>query len=324
MTYNGELYGWPELRTQLASRGHRFHGRSDTEALLHLYEEQGDQLFEQLRGMFAFALFDRPRRRLLIGRDRMGVKPVYYHDDGHRLVFASELKALLQDPSVPRDVDPRAIADYLTHQYVPSPGTILSNVRKLPAGHYLSADSTGITVQRYWALPVDAAADDRDLGAEHYRDGLRALLEEAVKLRLVADVPLGAFLSGGIDSSAVVALMRKVSSGTVATFSVGFPDAQFSELGHARRVADSSRHRPTPRVIVSAGGAGSVAHGWCGSSTSRSRDASAIPTYYVSEVARRARHRCALRRRWGRDVRRVCQLRVGAPATTGRTSCSNW
>src|SRR5439155_3120008 len=203
-TCNGELYGWPEQKAVLAGRGHRFRGASDTEALLHLYEEHGDELFAHLRGMFAFGLYDRGRRRLVLGRDRLGIKPLYYHDDGRRLAFASELKALALDPAVPREVDPRAIADYLTFQYVPAPGTILKGVKKLPPAHYLVCEASGSRVERYWSLPVEP---ERSGSEEHYRERLRALLAVAVLLRLVVDVPLGAFLSGGIDSHVLVVRM---------------------------------------------------------------------------------------------------------------------
>jgi len=282
VTYNGELYGWPELKAVLAARGHRFRGASDTEALLHLYEEHGDGLLEHLRGMFAFALWDRTRRRLLIARDRLGIKPLYYHDDGRRLAFASELKALMIDPAVPREVDPRAVADYLTFQYVPSPGAIWKGVRKLPPGHFLVCDANGVRVERYWSLPVEP---DRGHSEDYYRERLRALLAEAVRLRLVADVPLGAFLSGGIDSSVVVALMAQAVGEPIKTFSIGFEEQDFSELAEARRVAahlKTDHHelvvRPRalellPRLV------------W--QMDEPFADASMIPMHYLSEMARR-------------------------------------
>ena len=282
VTYNGELYGWPEIKSWLAARGHRFRGHSDTEALLHLYEEHGLGLFERLRGMFAFGLYDRARRRLVLGRDRMGIKPLYYHDDGRRIAFASELKALALDPAVPREADPRAIADYLTFQYVPAPGSILTGVKKLPPAHYLVCDAGGVRVERYWSLPIEPV---RGGSEEHYRERLRALLAEAVRLRLVADVPLGAFLSGGIDSSIVVALMCQAVGEPVKTFSIGFEEEDFSELSHARRVAQhlgTDHHelivRPRalellPRLV------------W--HLDEPFADPSMIPTAYLSEMARR-------------------------------------
>jgi asparagine synthase (glutamine-hydrolysing) len=282
VTYNGELYGWPEIRAELAGRGHRFHGNSDTEALLHLYEESGTGLFPRLRGMFAFGLFDRARRSLLLARDRFGIKPLYYHDDGKRLAFASELKALLLDPGVPREVDLEALEDYVTFQYVPAPHTIFRAVKKLPAGCFLTCDAKGPRVERYWSMPTEP---ERGKPEGYYRERLRELLADAVKVRMVADVPLGAFLSGGIDSSVVVALMSAVSSSPVKTFSIGFEEEDYSELEHARVVAKhlgTDHHeqvvRPhalelLPRLV------------WA--MDEPFADPSMIPTYYVSEMARR-------------------------------------
>jgi asparagine synthase (glutamine-hydrolysing) len=282
VTYNGELYGWPETRSVLAARGHRFRGTSDTEALLHLYEEHGDGLLEHLRGMFAFALYDRRARRMLLARDRLGIKPLYWHDDGKRLVFASELKALLLDPTVPREVDPTAVADYLTFQYVPSPRTIWQGVRKLAPGHALTCDAGGVVVRRYWALPVEP---DPGHPVDYYRERLRALLAEAVRLRLVADVPLGAFLSGGIDSSAVVAFMTEAVSEPIKTFTIGFEEEDASELEHAARVA---RHLGTDhRERVVRPEALSLLPRLVWQCDEPFADASIIPTYYVSEMARR-------------------------------------
>jgi asparagine synthase (glutamine-hydrolysing) len=279
--YNGELYGWPALREKLAARGHRFIGHSDTEALLHLYEERGEDLFPDLRGMFAFALYDRARRRLLLGRDRLGIKPLYWHDDGKRIAFASELKALLLDPAVPRELDEESLASYLTFQYVPGPRTIWRGVKKLPPGHRLVCDAGGVRVEPYWTLPVAAP---RPWSEEEARATLREQLAEAVRLRMVADVPLGAFLSGGIDSSAVVALMCAAASGPVKTFSIGFEDEAASELAHARRVAEhlgTDHHefvvRPDamadlPRLV------------W--QMDEPFADASMLPTWHVSRIAR--------------------------------------
>jgi asparagine synthase (glutamine-hydrolysing) len=282
VTYNGELYGWPEIRASLATRGHRFRGHSDTEALLHLYEEHGDAMLERLRGMFAFALYDRTRERMLVARDRLGIKPLYYHDDGRRLAFASELKALALDPSVPLEADPRAIADYLTFQYVPSPGCALRGVRKLPPAHFLVCDARGVRVERYWSLPVEP---DPGRGEEFYREGLRERLAEAVRLRLVADVPLGAFLSGGVDSSAVVALMAEAGGGPVKTFSIGFEEQDFSELEHARRVA---RHLGTDHhELIVRPRALELLPRLVWHMDEPFADPSMIPTSYVAEMARR-------------------------------------
>jgi asparagine synthase (glutamine-hydrolysing) len=250
--------------------------------MLHLYEEYGDRLFEHLRGMFAFALYDRRRARMLIGRDRLGIKPLYYHDNGKRLVFASELKALLVDPTVPRNVDEHSLADYLTFQYVPGPQSIFKGIRKLPAAHYLACDRQGMRIDRYWSLPT---VPDRGHSVDYYRERLFSLLTQAVRQRMVADVPLGAFLSGGIDSSVVVALMSHAVGEPIKTFSIGFDEQGFSELEHARRVAEhlgTEHHelvvRPQaldllPRLV------------WA--MDEPFADPSMIPTYYVSEMARR-------------------------------------
>jgi len=282
VTYNGELYDWPEMKAVLAARGHRFRGASDTEATLHLYEEHGDEMLSHLRGMFAFGLYDRARRRLLLGRDRLGIKPLYWHDDGRRVAFASELKALMLDPAVPREIDEQAIADYLTFQYVPSPGTIWKGVHKLPPGHRLVCDASGPRVERYWSLPVEPDAGHSE---EYYRERLRAILAEAVRLHLVADVPLGAFLSGGIDSSIVVALMSQAVPEPIRTFSIGFEEQDFSELEHARRVA---RHLGTDhREFVVRPRALELLPKLVWQMDEPFADASMIPTYYVSEMARR-------------------------------------
>ena len=234
IVYNGEIYNHLDLRRELEARGHRYRTKSDTESIVHAYEEWGDACVERLRGMFAFAIYDRRKRRLLLARDRTGKKPLYYHDDGRRLAFASELKALILDPRVPRELDERALADYLTFQYVPSPRTIWRAVRKLPPAHFLVCDAEGVRVTRYWSLPVDPIPG---LEAADCRERLRALLAEAVRVRLMSDVPLGAFLSGGIDSSAVVALMAQAVTEPIKTFSIGFDEEETSELEHARRVA---------------------------------------------------------------------------------------
>ena len=281
VTFNGELYNAPELLPELAGRGHRLRGRSDTQLLVHLWEEKGPELVHQLRGMFTFALYDVRLQTLMLARDRAGKKPLYWHDDGRRIVFASELKALLADPSVPRDVDPAAIVDYLTFQYVPAPGCILRGVHKLPAGHRLVCDARGPRVERYWELPFET---DRTISEADAVEGLRERLREATRVRLMSDVPLGAFLSGGIDSSAVVALMTQVSSQRVKTFSIGFEEEDFSELAHARAVAEhlgTEHHelivRPRalellPRLV------------WA--LDEPFADASMVPTFHVSEMAR--------------------------------------
>ena len=234
---NGEIYNFRELRETLTARGRTFRTRSDTEVLLRAYEQFGDGCLEHLRGMFAFALWDRRRRRLLLARDRLGKKPLYYrHRDGV-LLFASEIKALLAHPSVGREIDPEALHHYLAFGHGPGDRSMFAEIASLPPGHLAVADEAGIEIAAYWSPPRRAAAD-RVPAAE--APGLvRRSLAESVRLRLESDVPLGVFLSGGIDSSAIVASMRDVTGGRIATFTVGFgaADPSFDELPAARLVA---------------------------------------------------------------------------------------
>jgi len=282
VTFNGELYNWPETKPQLVARGHRLRGNSDTEMLLHLWEEKGPEMLAELRGMFAFALFDTRRRQLLLARDRVGKKPLYWHDDGRRIAFASELKSLMLDPSVPREADTQSLADYLAFGYVPAPQSVFRGVRKLPAGHRLVCDASGARVERYWSLPAES--DPRIRPAEAV-EHLRALLAEAVRIRLMSDVPLGAFLSGGVDSSAVVALMAQAASGPVRTFSIGFEPAHASELEHARAVA---RHLGTEHhELVVKPDALALLPRLAWGMDEPFADASMLPTFHVAEMARR-------------------------------------
>ncbi len=282
LVYNGEVYNFRELRSDLEARGHRFRTRSDTEVIVHAYEAFGADCVRKLRGMFAFALWDAARQRLVLARDRLGIKPLYYWQRGGRLAFASELKALLQLPDLRRELDLEALDLYLTYGYVPGPPTAFRGVRKLPPGHVLALDRSGLRVERYWDF-VPAERPSRSLGdcvAE-----LRERLQEAVRSHLVSDVPLGAFLSGGLDSSTVVALMSLEGVPPVRTFSVGFREARFDELPYARQLAEryGTEHR---EVVVGPEVAGRLpellAH-----FDEPFGDSSAIPTYLVSELARR-------------------------------------
>ena len=238
VVFNGEIYNYLELRTLLEKKGHRFYTRSDTETIVHLYEEYGTACVHMLRGMFGFALWDTRQRRLLLARDRLGVKPLYYWQGaGGQLVFASEIKAILEHPAVPRAVDEEAFLSYLALQYVPHPRTMFAGITKLPPGHILTADATGVTVERYWA-PVFADVS-RTLSDDVVAGECERLLQESISLRMIADVPVGALLSGGVDSSLIVALMARASSGRIRTFTVGFEEGGgYSELSEARRVAE--------------------------------------------------------------------------------------
>ncbi len=278
---NGELYNFAELRDSLRARGHRFTSEGDTECLVHLYEEYGDGLVDRLRGMFAFAIWDAPRRRLLLARDRVGKKPLYWRSDGTSLVFGSELKALMQDPALRREVDPVALHHYLTYQYVPAPWSILRDVRKLPPGHLLVWGDGSAEVRRYWRLDSTPreVAGEREAAEE-----LREHLLDATRVRMVSERPLGAFLSGGLDSSAVVAAMARQSSGSVKTFSIGFDEAAFDERRHARRLAEwygTDHHE-----LVVSPSALDVLPTLAWHFDEPFADSSAIPSFYVARMSR--------------------------------------
>ena len=233
---NGEIYNYRELRTELEARGHRFSTHTDTEVIVHLYEDHGDYCVDHLRGMFAFALWDRGRRRLLIARDRVGKKPLFYCERDGELWFGSEAKAILQDPTIPREMDPDAIDSFLHFQYVPHPKSAFRALRKLPPAHLMTWRDGRLEIRRYWTLSY--TPDASYSSEEEMKERIRAELLEATRLRLRSDVPLGAFLSGGVDSSAVVAAMARLSSAPVKTFSIGFDVAGFDETSHAREIAD--------------------------------------------------------------------------------------
>jgi asparagine synthase (glutamine-hydrolysing) len=236
--FNGEIYNYHELRKQLESRGHTLATASDTEVIVHLYEDFGEECVQHLRGMFGFAVWDRRRRRLFMARDRLGIKPLYYTHAGGRLIFASEIKAILQHPAVQAHLDIEALNSFLSLKYVPAPKTMFKRIYALPPGCSLTCDANGATVRRYWDLSFANRHDD-GLREEAYAEQLQSLLQECVRLHLMSDVPFGAFLSGGLDSSTIVALMSQFLNEPVKTYSVGFEgDGEaFSELPYARLVA---------------------------------------------------------------------------------------
>jgi asparagine synthase (glutamine-hydrolysing) len=286
ITFNGEVYNFTALRRQLEGLGHRFSTQTDTEVIVHAYEQWGAECVQRLRGMFAFGLWDARRRRLLLARDRVGKKPLFYTQVGERFLFASELQGLLADPEVPREVDLAAVDAYLAWGYVPAPQTAFRGIRKLPPAHWLTLDLTPegpITrLERYWSLTY---GPKQRISEQEAAEVLREKLTEAVRLRLMSDVPLGAFLSGGIDSSIIVGLMARLSDQPVKTFSIGFEEAAYSELDHARRVAErwgTDHHefivRPDALAILPT----LVRH-----YGEPYADSSAIPTYYVSQLTRR-------------------------------------
>ena len=282
LVFNGEIYNHRQLRQELVSRGHRIATSSDTEVIVHLYEDFGDDVVDHLRGMFAFALWDARRRRLLIARDRVGIKPLYYWEHDGGVAFASELRSLLTVPGFPARIDPSAVAQFLVFGYVPESTCIFEGVRKLPPGHRLVWEpGRGVRTERYWsALRPERSNVSDDEATEE----LRALLRESVELHLESDVPLGAFLSGGIDSSAVVAQMARLVPGRVKTFSIGFEEASHNEAPHAALVAREigTEHtelivRPDADALVE-----SVITGF----DEPFGDSSALPTFLVSQMAR--------------------------------------
>jgi asparagine synthase (glutamine-hydrolysing) len=281
---NGEIYNFQELRTQLSDSGHTFSTRSDTEVIVHLYEEYGDDCVDHLRGMFAFALWDSRRRRLLLARDRIGKKPLYYAFNDDSLWFGSEAKAILRDPAVPRDVDYQAIDAFLQYQHVPTSYSAFAALSKLEPGHILLFENGEIQTRRYWKLSY-AKRESQSASDEEMRESIRSHLLEATRLRLRSDVPLGAFLSGGVDSSAVVAAMAQQVSGRVKTFTIGFPIARVDERSYARQVAevfDTDHHEfvVEPDIVE-------VLPLLAWHYSEPFADQSAVPSFYLSELTRR-------------------------------------
>lgn len=285
VVYNGEIYNYQALRADLEGRGHRFRTSSDTEILVHLYEEVGERLVERLRGMFALALWDRQRRRLLLARDRVGLKPLYVYRHADQFVFASELKPLLACPGVPRELDPAALEDYLTWGMVPGTRTIFRGVSKLPPAHTLliSPEDWNAAPRRYWQLRLQP--DPRPTPDE-WQEAVLAKLQETVRLHLIADVPVGAFLSGGIDSSLMVALAAGQTQGPLQTFSMGFAEEAFSELPHARAVARQFSTRHTEEIVTP--DAVRLVEELTHHYDEPFADPSAVPTYLVSRLAARS------------------------------------
>jgi len=280
--FNGEIYNFADVRSELEVHGHRFRTHTDTEVIVHAYEQWGDDCVQRFRGMFAFALWDEPKRRLLLVRDRLGVKPLYYSATPHGVTFGSEIKSLLEDADVPREWSAESVDAYLALQYVPCPRTIFRSIWKLPAGHLLVAENGRVRTRRYWDLVFTGDGDPSR--EREYLERLEAMVDEAVGLRMVSDVPLGAFLSGGIDSSLVVSSMVKRAPGRVVTTSVGFDDHAYDELEYARIVArhlgTESHERVVEPEIVD------LLPKLAWHLDEPFADSSAVPTYYVSQAAR--------------------------------------
>ncbi len=280
IVFNGEIYNYHELQKELQERGHHFTTNCDTEAIVHAYEEYGDDCVKHLRGMFTFAIWDRKRQRLLAARDRFGKKPLNYYWDGQKLIFGSEIKSILE-AGIPREINSIALDEYLVYRYVPTPNTLFKDVLKLPAAHILVSEDGQISTKRYWDLPFTPTCWDNEATAI---ERTLALLKDAVQVRLMSEVPLGAFLSGGVDSSVVVGLMSSMMSQPVKTFSIGFEEDDYSELSYAQQVAkhfgtDHHEFFVRPELV-------SVLPQLAWAYDEPFGDASMLPTYYVSKLAR--------------------------------------
>lgn len=282
IVYNGEIYNFLEIKERLEKKGHIFKSHTDTEVIIHAYEEWGYDCINHFRGMFAFGLWDNRKKRLYLARDRMGVKPLFYSFKNKNLVFASTLQSLIQDEDISKEIDMSAIDYYLTYSYIPAPYSIFKEIRKLPPAHFLIWEDGNISIHKYWDLDFSQKLVSGE--REDVTEGILERLREAVKIRLISDVPLGIFLSGGIDSSAIVALASGLMNEPVKTFSIGFEESAFDERIYARRVAElyNTEHhefvvKPNileilPMLVENYG--------------EPYADSSAIPTYYVSKMAR--------------------------------------
>jgi asparagine synthase (glutamine-hydrolysing) len=282
VVFNGEIYNFPELRRQLQSRGHRFYTHTDTEVIVHLYEEAGAGCVEKLRGMFAFAVWDENRQRLLLARDRFGKKPLYYALSKERLLFGSEIKAILAVAPELCEVDPEGLLNFFYFGYIPDPLTAFTRIRKLPPGHLLEFAAGQVRVAKYWELPQYGVHEPSC--EEECLEEMEKRLAEAVRIRMISDVPLGALLSGGVDSSIVVALMARASSRQVKTFSIGFSKSDFNEAQHARVVAQhfGTEHHELfvePQIEETVQ---QLTH----SLEEPFGDSSMVPTYHVCQLAR--------------------------------------
>ncbi len=284
IVFNGEIYNYQELRSSLKHAGHQFRTKTDTETIIHLYEEYGIECLQHLRGMFAFAIWDKNKRQLFVARDRLGIKPLFWAHDGNRFIFASEIKAILANPNVPRIVDWTAVDAYFAYTYIPAPLSIYKSIRKLPCAHYMVVRDGKVSVQRYWDLDFSGKNEksEKDIAGE-FRD----LLQESVGMRMMSEVPLGSFLSGGVDSSLIVALMSAKSEDPIQTFTIGFGGERgefLDERPYARELSNryQCRHNeievlPQIETALKAG---------LSSFDEPFADDSVIPTYHICEAAR--------------------------------------
>ncbi len=281
IVFNGEIYNHVELRDELIKKGHKFQTKCDTEAIVHAYEEYGEECPKKLNGMFGFAILDLRKRILFLARDRLGIKPLYYYHDSRKFAFGSELKSILQVPNIPREVDLRALDLFLTFEYIPSPYSIFQGIRKLPPGHSLTLKDGRINIKEYWDLNFD----EKEVPEGELCEQLLELFQDAVKIRLMSDVPLGAFLSGGIDSSAIVAMMSRVMDRPVKTFSIGFKEDTYNESHYAQQIANHFNTEHHVEIIEP--NALELTEKLVGFLDEPFGDFSIFPTYLVSKMARK-------------------------------------
>ncbi len=281
IVFNGEIYNFQELRAELIDQGHHFKSHTDTEVILALYQRMGVGLLDKINGMFAFALWDNELELLFIARDRIGKKPLYYYQNGQDIIFGSELKALLALPQVPKNIRLDAVYDFFAYQYIPDPKTIFTDVYKLEPGHYLLVDKNGLSKQQYWDVSF---AEQSTQTESSLKEKLQNIANECTHKRMISDVPLGAFLSGGVDSSGVVALMAKNSKTPVTTCSIGFDEEKFNETEFAQIVADQY-HTEHHELLVHDNVADNLEH-IVSFFDEPFADPSLVPTYFVSKLAR--------------------------------------
>ncbi|MGD2159408.1 MAG: asparagine synthase (glutamine-hydrolyzing), partial [Anaerolineales bacterium] len=281
LVFNGEIYNFQEMRALLEKQGHLFKTRSDTEVIVHAYEEYGDRCVEKLNGMFAFALWDTTQNRLLLARDHLGIKPLYYWMGSNEIVFGSELKTVVAHPRVPKEIDPSSLDMFLSLEYIPSPKTIFKNIYKLPAGHRLVFQDGSCYLDQYWEISFHSELPNDEIQCAEMLD---ELIRDAVRHQMISDVPLGAFLSGGIDSSSIVAVMSEISPEPIKTFSIGFEDSTYNELPYARQVAlrfGTDHYEETLQPDIA-----ETAEKLMRYLDEPFADFSVFPTYLVSRVAR--------------------------------------
>jgi asparagine synthase (glutamine-hydrolysing) len=280
IVFNGEIYNFLELRTDLEKKGHRFYTACDTEVIVHLYEEMQEECLNKLNGMFAFALWDSNCKKLFLARDRLGIKPLHYMISNGRFLFGSEIKSILQYPDVKRELDVSALHDFLTFEWVPAPKTIFKGIKKLLPGHIMTVERTKISHKRYW----DVNYSKSNKSEEEFVQDILTFLKRSIKYRMISDVPLGAFLSGGIDSSAIVALMSELSDQPVKTFTIGFTEESYNEVEYAQEVAQLFGTEHREKIIEPH--AHDLMDKVIRNLDEPFADVSTLPTYLVSEFAR--------------------------------------